>query len=108
HGIAHGKRLALLGAFGLQRWNIRRGRRRRSREQVLEHPFPSYYRRRAGGVRGDRQKTSLPEQAAARAVRRKTDLTEIASLHVGYSVVLRQPLVDEGVVRRDEFEHAAF
>ena len=59
------------------------------------------------GVRGDRQHAALAQQAAARAAVRERDATEVAAAHVRNAVVLRQPLVEERVVGRQQIEHAA-
>ena len=48
----------------------------------------------------------LPEQAAARLVGER-DAAELAPVDVRDAVVLRQPLVDEGVVGRQQVEDAA-
>ena len=102
-----GKRLAGFAAFRLQRRNVRRRRRRRRCEQILQHPLAAQHRRRPGRVGGERQDASLAQQSAARAAGGKRDAPEIAALHVGNAVVLGQPLIDERVVGRQQFEHAA-
>jgi hypothetical protein len=48
----------------------------------------------------------VAEQAAARR-RLQIHATEVAAAHVGQPVVARDALVDEGVVRGQQLEHAA-
>ena len=91
----------------LELGDVRRRRRRRDAEQVLENPLAADDRRRAIGIRRHREDAALPEQTAAHAVRTELDAPEPAPLHVGDAVVARQPFVDERVVGAQQVERAA-
>src|SRR5260370_27324727 len=62
------------------------------------------YRRRAVGQRGLHEDRTLAEDAAAGRVRIVHAL-ELRARHVRNAVVSREPLVDEGVVRRVQVEN---
>ena len=90
----------------LQFRDVRRGWRGRSGEQVLQDPLSPLHRTRPRRVAGDRQDARLPEQAPPPfGVDRDAD--QGVARHARNAVVLRQPLVDEGVVRIEELEQAA-
>ncbi len=91
----------------LQRRHVRRGRRRRRAEDVLEDPLAADHGRRAGRVGGHGQDTPLAEQAAPHAVVAELDASEVAAVDVRDAVVLGQALVQERVVRLQQVEHAA-
>jgi len=58
-------------------------------------------------VRRHRQQAGLTEQPAPRVERTvQRDVTEVVAVDVRDVVVLGQPLVDEGLVRRQQLEHA--
>ena len=73
---------------------------------VLQNPGAAQHRRRAIGVRRRHQHAALAEQPPAIRVGER-DAAEPLAAHVRNPVVQRQPLVDEGVVRRQQIEHAA-
>ena len=91
----------------LERRHVRRGRRWRRAEDVLEDPFAADHGRRAGRVGGHGQDAPLAEQAAPHAVVAELDATELAAVDVRDAVVLGQALVQERVVRLQQVEHAA-
>ena len=87
--------------------HVRRRRRRRRAEDVFQNPLAANHRRRARGIRRDREDAALPQQAAALAVPVQRDAPEVAAVHVRNAVVLREPLVQERVVGLEQVEHAA-
>ena len=108
HGVAAMRGQALahrkVGGHGalVERRHVRRRRRRRRAEDVAQHQHAAKDRRRPGRVRRDRQHAALPQQAAALAFGGERHAAEPASVDVGNSVVLRQALVEERVVRPDQ------
>ncbi len=94
-------RLVLLqrGDFG-----GRRGRRRA--HEVLENERAAQHRRRAVRVRGRHQDRALAEQAEAGRILQLHALERVA-LDLGDAVEQRDALVDVGVIRGHEIEHAA-
>ena len=90
----------------LERRHIRRRRRQRRAEEVLENPLSAHNRRRAMRERRDGQHAALAEQPAA-AIVAALDAAEVRAANVRNAVVLREPLVDERVIGRQQIEHAA-
>ena len=91
----------------LQRRHVGQRRRRRDAEKIVEDELAAQDRRGPGRIRRDRQDASLTKQSAAPAVLVERDAPEAAAIHVRDAVMLRQPLVDERVVRAQQIEHAA-
>src|SRR5258706_15727677 len=56
---------------------------------------------------GTRQNTSLTEQPASAGVRVKVDAAETAAVNVRNSIMLGQPLIEEGVFSAQQFGNAA-
>ena len=103
--LAHRSEMSVLHrGRGLEPGHVRRRRRRRRAEQHFHDPLAAQHRRRAIRVRGHHQDAALAEQPAAEVVR-ELDATEAAADDAGDLVVLRQPLVDERVIRRQQVEH---
>ena len=102
HALAHRAQPAV---FRLRRRfevrHVRRRRRRRRAEQHFHHPLAAQHRRGAIGVRRQRQDAAVAEQAAPPRVRIR-HLAELVADDVRDAVVLREPLVDERVVGREE------
>ena len=77
-------------------------------EERLEEPLATLDRRRAADVRRDRQQRALAEQPAPHVqLRPQRHAAELRSVDVGNPVVLREPLVDERVIGRQQIEDAA-
>ena len=89
----------------LERRHVRRRRRRRRPEQHFHDPLAAHHRRRAIGDRREQQHAAVAEQPAP--VLGHFDAAERGAGDVRDAVVLRDPLVDVGVVRRQQVEHAA-
>ena len=89
--------LAAFIAF-LQRGHVGRRRGRRSSHNVLEDPFAAQHRRGPRRVRRDSEDAALPQQPGALPIAGESDAAELAAVHVRDAVVLRQPLVEEGVI----------
>src|SRR6185436_3564788 len=87
--------------------HVREGRRRRRAEDTVQEPHAPKDRRCSRGVRGDGQYAALPQQAAALAVWRQADAAKAAAVDIWNPVVLREALIEKGVVRPDQIEHAA-
>jgi hypothetical protein len=102
--LAHAVRRAVRGGL-FERGHVRRRRRRRRVEEVREDPLAAEHRRRA--VRDGRleQDAALAEQPAAILVLQRDPAERVAE-HALDTVVIREALVDERVVRPDEVEHA--
>src|SRR6185369_15422934 len=77
----------------------RRRRRDRQSEDVIEKPLPAQDRRRTVGVRRGSEQRALRQQSATLVVVRKRHTTEAAAGDSLNSVVLREALVDERIVR---------
>ncbi len=69
--------------------------------------LPRIHRRGAVGIRRNGQNTALPQQAAAMRILVQVHAAEACAVDVGNSVVLGQPLVEVGVLRAQQVEHAA-
>ena len=94
--------------LSLMRGHVWRRVRRADAEECLQEPLASRDGRSAGGVRRHRQQRSLAQQAAAHVeFRRQRHAAELRSIDVRDSVLLRQPLVDERVIRGQQIEDAA-
>ena len=105
HPLAHGAEPSILRLRGrLEVGHVRRRGRRRRAEQHFHHPLASKHRRRAVGVRGERQNAAVSQQPLPPAVRIRR-FAELTPDHVRDSVVLRQPLVHERVVRGEQLPH---
>ena len=94
--------------FGfLQIRHVRWRGRRRAAEQNLHHPFSTLHRRSPIGERSERKNTSVAQKASAvRVDTVERDAAEPATGDVRNPVVPGEPLVDEGVIRGQELEHA--
>ena len=79
---------------------------RRRAEQAVQYPGATQHGRGAIGIRGQHQDGALSQQAVARLVVER-HATEVAALDRLDAVVHRQALVEEGVVRRQQLDHAA-
>src|SRR5436309_12838609 len=91
----------------LQRWHVwQRWRRRRSKD-VFENPLAANHRRGPRGIRGHRENAALAQQPAPVALLVQCDAPKAAAVHVGNPVMLRQPFIQERVVRLQEVEHTA-
>ena len=86
--------------------HVRRRRRWRHADQHFHHPLAAQHRRRAVGERRLHEHAALAEHAAARAVG-IGDSPELVARDVRNAVVLREALVHERVVRREQVENAA-
>ncbi len=106
HPLAHRENLRARAVLGQRRHVQRRGRHGRA-EQILENPLAAAHRRRPVRVRRDRHDAALTEQPAAHVVRAELDAPEVAAVHVGNAVVLREALVEERVIGAQQIEHAA-
>src|SRR5262249_45612124 len=91
----------------VERWHVREGRRRRRAEDTVQEPYPTNDRRCSGRVRGDGQDAALPQQPAAVAVRRQGHAAKAAAVDIWNPIVLGKALIEKGVVRPDQIEHAA-
>ena len=89
-----------------QRRDVERRFGRRRAEQAIEYPGAAQHGRGAIRIRGQHQDGALAQQAVARRVLERHS-TEVAALDRLDAVVHRQALVEEGVVRRQQLEHAA-
>src|SRR5436189_2544885 len=86
--------------------DIRRGRRRRSAENIIEHPFAALNWRGASGIGSNRQDAALCEQAST-VIAFEADLPKLFSLDAVDPVMMRKLLVQERVIRVDKLQHAA-
>ena len=94
--------------FVLDCRHVRRRVRRADAEERLQEPLAAGDRRSAGRVRRHRQQRALAQQAAAHVeLRGQRHAAELRAIDVRDSVVLRQPLVDERVIRGQQIEDAA-
>ena len=91
----------------IERRHVRERRRRRRAEEIVEDIHATNDRRRPRGVRRDREHAAVPQQATAPALGCERHAAEAAAVDVGNAVVLRETLVEKGVVRPDQIEHAA-
>ena len=106
HRFAHGERFAGLLAFGLQRGNVGRRRRRRASRFSRTHlPRSTGEVRVAYDVRV--RMLPWPSRPPRGLPVGNVYAPELAALDVGDSVVLGQPLIQKGVVRRQQIQHAA-
>src|SRR2546427_1490385 len=71
---------------------------RRSRDQIFENQSATRTRRCPVGFGGQRKKAALPKQSSARRGLDR-NAPEVGSVNVWNAVVLREPLVDERVIR---------
>ena len=94
------------GHVFLERRHIRGRLRRRRAQQSIQHPFAAHHRRGAVGERRHRQNAALAQQPAAILIG-DGHAPEAVALHVRNAVVLRQPLIDERVVRGQQVDHVA-
>ena len=97
-------------ALDLRQIGFDTGRRvgRTDVEERFEEPLAPLDRRRAGHVRRDRQQRALAEQPAPHVeLRSQRHAAELRSVNVGDPVVLREPLIDEGVIGREQVQDAA-
>src|SRR5262245_22079503 len=99
HAFAYGRVTSAFAPFR-QSGYVGRRRRRRRTEDVGEHPFPPQHRRGTVGIRGDRQKTPVPEDSAAAGRFRlvEHDASKMTAVDVGDAVMTGEPLVEERVV----------
>src|SRR5262245_28810720 len=107
HRIPHRQRLSRSVAFYVQRWNVWRWRRWRRGQQILQHPLATIHRRRAVCVRRNRQQAALAEQSPSRTSRRERYAPKFGAVDIRNTVMFRQPLINKGVVRRQQVEHTA-
>ena len=77
------------------------------RRNTVQEPHPTNDRRCSGGVRRDGQHAALPQQAAALAIWRQGHAAKAAAVDIWNPVVLREALIEKGIVRSDQIEHAA-
>ncbi len=105
HDLANRLELLAFLVF-LERFHVRRGRRRRRAEQVLEDERAAQHRRRAIGIRRHHQNRCLAEQTEPVRIGQR-DAAELVATHVRDAVMPRKPLVEERVIRRKEIAHAA-
>ena len=87
-----------------ERRNVRRRRWRRRSQDVFENPFAAQNGRRPVRIGRHRQNAALAEQSAPGRVLYR-DAPEVAAVDVRDAVVLREPVIDEGVVRRQQIDH---
>ena len=90
----------------VQRRHIGRRRWRRRPKKVLEDPLAPNHRRGARGVGRNGQNASLAQQAAALPVGAERDAAKAIAVDMGDAVMLGEALVEEGVVRLEQIEHA--
>src|SRR6267378_1932992 len=86
--------------------NIRRGGRRRSAQNIFEHPFASLHGRSARWVGSDRQDAGLSQQTTA-LISLERHPPELISLHTIDSIEMRQFPIQKCVVRANKFHQAA-
>src|SRR5437016_3605958 len=91
----------------VERRHIRKWRRRRCAENVAKDPYSTNHRRSPRRVRRGRQYAALPQQSPTFAVRSERHATEAAAVDVRNPVVLRQALVEKGIVRLEQIQHTA-
>ncbi len=89
--------------FGLDARRRRRGRRA---HELVEHPGAAQHRRRAVAIGRAQQHGALAEQAAPRVASTVTR-RNCGPCTPADAVVARQPLVEEGVVGRQQLVHVA-
>ena len=105
HPLAQRLRLPFLAGFP-QRGHIERRRRRRRAQHVREQPPAADHDRRAIRIRRDRQHARLPEEPASPAIA-ELHRPIVAAVHVRDAVVLREPIVREGVIGQQQIGDAA-
>src|SRR4029077_13283612 len=76
-------------------------------EDTAQDPHTTNDRRRPRRERRDRQHAALPQQAATLAIGSQGHAAEAAAVDIRNPVVPGQALIQKGVVRLDQFEHAA-
>ena len=103
HALAH--RQLLCGRIVFQRWNVGRRRWGRSPQELLQHPLSADGRRRPVGIGGHRQYAGLSEQSVPVRVF-KFDAAELIAVNALDPIVLRQALIEEGVVRTQQVDDA--
>ena len=96
-----------LSSFSRSGGHVGRRRRRRRAEEVFEQPLAANHRRRAVRVGRHRQDAARAPAGRPGASSVSGDAPEVTAVHVRNAVVPRQPLVDEGVVRRQQVADAA-
>ena len=106
HLLAHRQHLRRVPLF-LQLGHVCRRRRRCRAENVFQDPLAADHRRGPVRTRRPGQNRALSQQPAAHAVAGKRNLPEALAIDAGNAVVLRQPLVQERVVRVEQIEDAA-
>src|SRR3954451_15310601 len=102
HQRAKRRWFAVVARF-LERRHIGRWRWRRRAENILEDVLAAKHDRRAIRIRRHREHRALAEQAASVLVGNPR-AREGSPLHPWYRVVLREPLVQERVVSRQQVE----
>ena len=85
---------------------IRRCRWRRRAENVLQNPLAANDGRRSLSLRRDRENAPLAQQSPPCVIDDR-HTPELAAVDPGYAVVLREALVDEGVIGSQQVEHVA-
>src|SRR5262249_7439910 len=104
HPLPHGLRLA--AAVLRQVWHVWRWGCWRRSEETLQYPRATGDGRRAIGVGGQHEDRAFTQQSVTRCVFHR-HFAEVCPLHSLDTVMLRQALVQEGVVRRQQFDDVA-
>src|SRR5688572_22134399 len=103
HLLAQRARMRLRPGLFLERRHDGRRRWDRRADDVLEDPYAALNWRRALRQRGDEQDAAVAEHAAASVVL-DGHAAEVAAVNAVDTVVTREPVVDERVVRSQEIE----
>src|SRR3569623_808215 len=90
----------------LQRRHIRRWRRRRGYEQILQNPFAALHYRRSIWIGGYRQEASLAQQSAPVHVLQH-NFPERRTVNIRHTVEIGKSFIQERVVGSQQIEHAA-
>ena len=109
HALAHRSKLNRFAADNIvfrEGGHVGRRKRRAHAEELLQYPFAARNRRSPVGDRGHRQHASLAQQTEPVLIRQRYT-PEAVSLDIGNPIVLRQTLVDEGIVCGQQIDHAA-
>jgi len=75
-------------------------------EKIIQNPFPAKHRRGSRGVRSHREHAPLPQQAPALAGRIEHHFAEARAVDIGDAIMLREPLVEPGVIGFQKLQHA--
>ncbi len=108
HALAHRKNFPIGALAVFFQWrNVGGNRGSRNTKDIFENPLAARDRRCAIVGRRHHQQASFSQQPSPRIVFFKCDPAEMASANVRDSIVPRETLIDEGVIRVEQIDDAS-